>query len=302
MNKRIGVLAILFLVLSGLCACKSTGMEGSCECVVDLKDLPNEFNKLPDSIRENVEISVTIENVVTEKEMKAYLREENDFQETLYLNPGTYRVRYVYVASNALAGLEVEASEEKFEVTGEDGAQVDVFVVNAEEFADWVWSMDATREIVQTDIFSRTVQFEGQLIGLKQITQYVEFSYEKKVGSYDKVEIGNADKGVYITVQNQSKEPADWTECELLGVSFRKNNVIWGQGICLGMDVAEIVHEADGLLGTPDAMAGTVLMGTGYADTTASYISEKSGDKLTLTMESGGDFVKSISYAFEVFE
>lgn len=302
MRRKVGVLAIMLLLLSGLCACGSEGKDGDCECVVELKNLPDEFEKLPENIRKNVEISVSIENVVTEKEVQAYLTEENDFKEVLYLNPGTYRVIYVYAFPSALAELELEASEEKFELTRDEEAEVEVAVVNADAFADWAWSMDATREIVQADVFSQTVQFEGQLIELKQIVQYVEFTYDKQIASYDRVTIKNADKGVSITVQNQGEEPAKWTDCEILEMTFRKNNVIFGQGICLGMNVSEIVHEEEGMLGTPDEMTGTVLMGTGYADTNASYINEKSGDKLTLEIESSGDYVSAINYAFEVFE
>lgn len=302
MRRGLRVLGMALLMVFGLCACGNEGQEGACECVVELVDLPDEFEKLPENIRKNVEISVAIENVVTEKEVQAYLTEENDFQEVLYLNPGTYRVIYVYAFPSALAELEVEASGEKFELTRDEEAEVEVSVVNTEAFADWAWSMDATREIVQADVFSQTVQFEGQLIELKQIVQYVEFTYDNQIASYDRVTIKNADKGVSITVQNQGEEPAKWTDCEILEVTFRKNNVIFGQGICLGMNVSEIVHEEEGLLGTPDEMTGTVLMGTGYADTSASYIHGTSGDKLTLAIESGGEYIRSISYAFEVFE
>ncbi len=302
MKRELRVWAIALLMIFGLCACGQKGQEGACECVVELKDLPDEFEKLPENLRKNVEISVSIENVVTEKSVSAKLTEENDFEETLHLNPGTYRVTYTHVSPGNLIGLKVEASEEKFELEPERDEDVEVTVVNAEEFADWAWSMDATREIVQTSVFSGTVQFEGQLVELKQIAQYVEFEYENQIGSYEKATFGNSEKGVYITVQNQSEEPTGWKDCEILEVSFRKNNVIFGKGICLGMDVTEVVHEDTGLLGVPDAMSGTVLMGAGYADTSASYIQGKSGDKLTLVIESGGDYIRSISYAFEVFE
>lgn len=302
MKRKWKICALLLLLMVGLCACSSEKKEGECECVVELKDIPAEFKMLPENILENIRIRVSVENIVTEKSETVYLTQENEFSETLYFHPGTYRVTGVYVSPSYLAELEVEASEEKFELDRNDDGEVEVFVSNAEAFADWVWSMEATREIVQADAFSRMVQYEGQVIDLKQIAQYVEFSYDSQVPSYDKVTLKNMDKGVYITIQNQTEEPADWTSCEVLEVTFRSNNVIFGQDIRLGMDVTTLVHKEDGILGTPDKMSGTALIGAGYASTKASYIDGASGDILTLEIDSSGDYIRGLTYAFELFE
>lgn len=302
MRRKWIVCSLLLLLLGGLCACGNEKKEGECECVVELKDMPAEFKMLPENILENMRISVSVENIVTEKGATAYLTQENEFSETLYFQPGTYRVTSVYVSPSNLLELDAEASEEKFELDRKNETEVEVFIANAEAFADWAWSMEATREIVQADAFSRMVQYEGQVIDLKQIAQYVEFSYDSQIAAYDKVTLKNVDKGVYITIQNQNEEPASWTSCEIIEVSFRKNNVILGQDIRLGMDVTPLVHKEDGILGTPDKMSGTALIGAGYSTTKASYVDGESGDVLTLEIDSSGDYIRGLTYAFELFE
>ena len=94
----------------------------------------------------------------------------------------------------------------------------------------------------------------------------------------------------------------DWQECELIKVTFKKNNVIWGQGAFVGMDVTKAVHAEKGLYGEPYAMSGTVLAGLGYDRTYVSYLDTMSGDKLTLEIVPDGDYVSGICYELKVFE
>lgn len=295
-------LVFIVLMLSSFCGCAGQAGEGDCKCVVELTGMPDEFEMLDENIRENLRISVRLENLVTEKYVYAYLTQENEFAETLKLQPGTYVVEYVSVIPGALVDLEVEAKQERVELTKEQEATLEIAVVNGGTFTDWAWSMSPSRDIMQADVFSGMVQFEGKMIDLTQITSYVNFEYGEQIRAREKATFGNSEKGVYLTVQNQGDEATDWRNCKILEVSFRKNNVVFSKGVSLGMSASAITHQEKGLLGLPDVMSGTVLVGMGYADTNAGYLDEKTGNKLTLTITPNGDYISQISYAFEVFE
>lgn len=301
MKKGLLLLAVSALVL-GLTGCGSNALEGDCECTVALQNVPKEMEMLDDNLLEIFSIEVELENIYSEKSIEVELTAENDFKEELKLQPGTYLVKYCYASSGNLVPMEVEAKQEKIELTRDNPLTIDVAITNSAEFADWAWNTEPTREILEEDAFSRRVQFEGQLIDVTEIAKYVEFTHEEQVRAYEKVIIGNGEKGITITVQNQNETAANWQDCKLVEVTFRKNNVIWGQGAFVGMEVKEAVHAKEGLYGEPYNMSGTVLAGMGYDSTSVSYLNENSGDKLTLEIVPDGDYISRITYAFEVFE
>ncbi len=301
MKKRQLFLAVSALMF-GLTGCGKHALEGDCECVVSLLEVPKELEMLDENVLEQFVINVELENIYSEKSIDVELTAENDFCEELKLQPGTYLVKYCYAGPGNLVPLKVEAKQEKLELKRDTPLSVDVMITNGAEFADWAWSSEPTREILEENAFSHKVQFEGQLIDVTQITDYVEFTYDNKVGGYDKAAISNGEKGVTIVVQNQSEAPAEWQDCKLVEVSFRKNNVVWGQGAFVGMEVKAAVHAREGLYGAPDDMSGTVLAGLSYDSTYVSYLEENSGDKLTLEIVPGGEYIAGIRYALEVFE
>lgn len=301
MKKRRLFLAVSALML-GLTGCGEHALEGDCECVVSLLEVPKELEMLDENVLEQFVINVELENIYSEKSIDVELTAENDFCKELKLVPGTYLVKYCYAGPHKLVPLEVGAKQEKLELKRDTPLSVDVVITNGEEFADWAWSSEPTREILEENAFSHRVQFEGQLIDVTQITDYVEFTYDNKVGGYDKAVISNEEKGVTIVVQNQSKTAAEWQDCRLAEVSFWKNNVVWGQGAFVGMEVKAAVHAKEGLYGMPDDMSGTVLAGLGYDSTYVSYIEENSGDKLTLEIAPDGEYIAEICYGLEVFE
>ena len=295
------LLAAAALVL-GLTGCGEEALSGDCKCTVSLLDVPKELEMLDENLLKQFEIDVTLENIYVEEAIHVELNAENDFCEVLKLQPGTYVVKYGYAGPDALVPLEVEVKQEKLELTKNNPGEIDVVITNATEFADWVWSMEPAREILEEDAFSRTIQFEGQLIDVAQITEYVEFSYKDKVRGYEKATITNAEKGVTIEVLNPNEDAAEWQDCKVMKVSFSKNNVIWGQGAFIGMDVTKAVHAEKGLYGAPYEMSGTVLAGLGYDSTYVSYLDKMNGDKLTLKIVPDGDYISVISYELEVFE
>lgn len=300
MKKGLLLWAVLILFI-GLTGCGAKALEGDCKCVVALENVPKELDMLDENLLEQFYVKVHMENIYSEKTMTVELNAENDFEAELKLQPGTYKIDYCYAGPTFLVPIEVESKVEKVELTKENTESVQVAITNESDFVDWAWSMNPSREILEAGAFSHKVQFEGQLIDLTEITNYVEFNYDKQVSSYKKATI-SGEKGVAITVLNENDAAANWQDCKLIEVSFGKNNVIWGQGAFIGMDVAKAANAKTGLYGKPASMSGTVLVGLGYADTCVSWLDEKSGDKLTLTIEPGGDYISGITYALEAFE
>ena len=294
-------LSAVFLLMLGLTGCGDNALEGNCKCVVALDNVPKEMDMLDENILEQVYVKVNLENIYSEKDITIELNAENDFQAELKLQPGTYTVNYCYAGPGIIVPIEAECKQEKVELTRENAQTIEITITNESEFADWVWNLNPAREVLETGAFSHKIQFEGKVIDLEQIANYVEFTYDKQVAAYKKASI-SGDKGVSITVLNENDEAADWKDCKLVEVSFDKSNVVWGQGAFIGMDVAEAVNAQEGLYGEPSAMSGTVLYGLGYAETFVSWLDEKSGDRLTLEISPDGDYISGITYDLEVFE
>lgn len=303
MKRKIMFLSMVCFAMIILCSCGKEEKGGDSVCVVELNNMIPEFENMPENVKENIEIIIYIENIVTEKETEAILTRENNFQKKIYLSQGKYRVTSVFLSGGPkLANMELDASREIFSVNKDEISKVEAYITNVEEFTEWLLCMSIKPEIMQTGTFSQRVQFEGNLIELKNIKSYVDFSYDAEIRPYDKITLKNDEKGVSITIQNQSDVATSWENCEIIEVSFDKNNVIFGQGIYIGIDVKDVMHKEKGILGVPDKMFGTVLMGINYDDTEASYIDDISGDKLTFLIRGDGEYISAITYAFEVFE
>ena len=300
--KKASLLLAAWALVLGLTSCGKNELEGECECTVALLDVPKELQMLDENLLEQFEISLELENIYSEKTMDVELTAENDFCQELKLQPGTYLIRYSYAGPKKLIPVEVEVKQEKIELTREKPLAVDVLITNKQEFSDWVWKNTASREILEESAFSREIQFEGQMIDVTRIAEYVAFEQKSKIPPYEREIITNAEKGVTIVVQNTNSESTDWQECELIKITFKKNNVIWGQGAFVGMDVTKAVHAEKGLYGEPYAMSGTVLAGVGYDHTYVSYLDTMNGDKLTLEIAPDGNYISGISYEFKVFE
>ncbi|MBQ7774438.1 MAG: hypothetical protein IJ379_00820 [Lachnospiraceae bacterium] len=301
MKKEKLLLAVLILIF-GMTGCGENALEGDCECVVALENVPKELEMLDENVQEQFYISVVLENIYAQESVKVELNAENDFKEELKLQPGTYLINDCFASAAYLVPVEVEAKQEKIELTKDTPLTVDVAITNQEEVADWVWNGEASREILQADIFSRKVQFEGQMMDVSQIMDYVEFTSENQVRALEKATLHNTEKGVSIVVLNETESDADWKACKLMEVRFTKNNAIWAQGAHVGMSVKKAVHVQEGLYGKPDSMSGTVLMGSGYSNTLASWTDKSTGDKLTLEIIPDGDYISEIIYSMEVFE
>lgn len=304
MGKNYRVFAALFTMILLMTGCGKEGRldEGDCPVEVRLAGLPTGYAELTKDQKEQIEVELLLENMINEKRYTFRLNEDNHFAQDASLNPGTYRVIYCYISGSSAVRMNGEASVETMDISRDTINIISVSVTNQQEFDQWVDQMRADAAILRVEQFSRIIQFEGQIINMEEILDYVEFTHDQKVRAYDKVELGNGEKGVHVTVLNDTDEPADWRDCKVIAVRFTKDNVIFGKGARVKMPAEEILHAEDGLYGTPDSLAGCVLIGAEYDDFDAIYHETRSGDRMTLKVDSFGKHITEITYEFAVFE
>ena len=304
MGKKYRILIALFAMTLLMAGCGNEGKldEGDCPVEVRLTGLPAGYAKLTENQKELVEVTLRLENVINEKEYTFRLNGDNHFAQDASLNPGTYRVVSCYVSGSSAVRMEGEASVKSMDINRETINIISVSITNEAEYNPWVEQMQASAGILRSGQFSRVIQFEGEIIDIDQIADYVDFTHEQQIRAYDKVVLDNGEKGVHVTLLNDSDAPADWKDCKVIGVRFTKDNVIFGGGTRVRMPAEEVLHAEDGLYGTPDDLEGTVLIGTGYGDFDAIYHNTVSGDRMTVKVDSLGNYITEITYEFEVFE
>lgn len=304
MGKKYRILTLLFAVVMLLTGCGREGKldEGDCPVEVRLAGLPTGYAELTEDAKEQVQVTLRLENVVNEKQYTFKLTNDNHFAKDASLNPGKYRVVSCYMSGSGAVRMEVEASVESMDISRDTINIISVSVKNEAEFNQWIEQMRVDPRIMRADQFSRVVQFEGQVFGMEQIMDYVEFDYAQQVRSYGRVELSNAEKGVNVTLLNDTDEPQDWENCRVIGVGFTKDNVIFGKGVRVRMLASQVLHAEDGLYGKPDALEGCVLIGGEYEDFDAIYHDAISGDRMKVKVDSSGDHISGIAYEFEVFE
>ena len=304
MGKRFRILIALFAMALLMAGCGNEGKldEGDCPVEVRLTGLPAGYAKLTEDQKEQVEVTLRLENVINEKQYTFRLNGDNRFAQDASLNPGTYRVLSCYISGSSAVRMEGEASVRSMDITRDTINIISVSVTNEEEYDLWAEQMQASAAILRSGQFSRVIQFEGEIIDMDQIANYVEFAHEQQIRAYDKIVLDNAEKGVHVTLLNDSDEPADWQDCKVIGVRFTKDNVIFGGGARVRMPAEEVLHAEDGRYGTPDDLEGTVLIGAGYGDFDAIYHDTVSGDRMTVKVDSLGNYITEITYEFSVFE
>ena len=295
------LVCILALFLAG---CGKTGKldEGECACLVRLEDIPQEFRMLGDNVQEMLEITVILENITTERQYRFELNTENNFQQNASLNPGVYKV-YRCDDSPYFLNMIIATRQEDLEVGKDKENEFTVYIENLEEFTDLVWDMQPIREVTQLDKFSRQIQWSGQIIDLEHIMDYIEFSSSQEtVKAYEQITMYNADALAWVTLQNQTGQEVSPKECKLIKVTFGKSNVIFGQGVKVGMPVKEIAHAKEGIYGTPDSLTGSILFAAGVDKVGMVYYDKSSGDRLTIESDPEGKFISRIVYEFAAYE
>ena len=304
MGKKFGILMALFTMVILLAGCGHEGKlnEGDCPVEVRLSGLPAGYAELTDDQKSQIEVTLQLENMITEKRYTFRLDEGNHFAQEASLNPGTYHVRSCYISGSSAVRMEGEASVESMDISRDTINILSVNVTNEEEFNRWTAQMRVDPAILGAGQFSRAVQFEGQVISMKQIKDYIDVTYEKEIKSYDKAVISNGAKGVYVTLLNDTNEPAPWQNCKVIGVRFIKDNVIFPKGARIRMPANEVLHARDGFYGIPDGLSGSILIGMNYDDFNVIYQDTVSGDRMTVTVDSFGEYIEEINYEFAVFE
>lgn len=297
----------LFALLPSLllAGCGKTGKldEGDCKCTVSFTDIPKVVSMLEENVQNNLSINVTLKNIVTEKQYDIALNQKNDFQKEISLNPGVYKVYGVYAENTLYNNISVSADVESVQLDRETSSEIHIYVDNEEEFTQHWMSVQPMPEMLLAEKFDGLIQINRQIVDLRSgdsshlISQLnLNLGEATPVRAYDRITLTDSDMGVQITLINTSDQTADWQSCRLLEMYVYKNNVVFPQGVTLGMAPSKICNETTGLYGAPDAFTGSLLYGWGFDDTQAIYRDEITGDSITITL-AGGTIVTGIRYA-----
>lgn len=304
MNRKRSIFIALLTTVLLMAGCGREGRldEGDCPVEIRLAGLPAGYAELTEDQKEKIEVKLQLENETNGKRYTFRLNEDNHFSQEASLKSGTYRVTYCDISGNSAVKMKGEANVESTVISTDTINIISVSVTNEAKFNRWVTQMRPDAGILRAGQFSRIVQFEGEIITLEEIPDYVDFTYDKKIRARDEVVLHNSEKGVYLTLYNDTKESVSWKKCQVVGVRFTKDNVIFGKGARVKMPAEEILHAKDGIYGTPGSLKGCVLIGAEHGGFDAIYLDSISGDRMTVSVDESGGYITEISYDFEVFE
>lgn len=307
--RRIMIKLLFLLTLTTLTACGKSGKldEGNCECVISFVDLPKEFSMLEENIRNNFEVQLTLKNITTEKLYHITLAEKEDFTETVHLHPGTYQVLSVGTNQTSNAGLSLKADVESVVLREDAPAAVRIRIADPAAFTGHWMSVQPMPEMILAEKYDALVQINRQIFDLRAennsaLFDTLDLKYDKDVRAYEKIEVSNQEKGITLTLQNQTDSPANWKDCRVIGINVTKNNAVFPQGVTLGMAPSAVCHETDGVYGAPDKLTGSLLLGWQLDHTYAIYNDPVSGDKLTIDLSVNNSQIHGIRYELALFE
>lgn len=302
-KKLLPTICMLCLALS-MTGCKSYKGdldEGNIACKIALEDIPQELIQMDEKFAGDIEIEVTVENPVTRMYYEFMLTSANGFVQEATLNPGTYEVKAIYTTPFHYE-IDMLANQSELLVGPDKSNYVGVRVVNESKLTQQLSEMTASTEILTQDMFSRKVQWNGQVVDIMALKDMMNFSYNEPVNAYEEVTVGNASEKIAFRVLNETGESAHWRDCTVKGVIFSGCNVVLPQGTANGMAYRDVVHGETGTYGTPEAMTGSILLGLGMESMCAYYNDDVLGDKITVMSDTNGEYVKMIQYDFAVFE
>lgn len=301
--------AILLILLTAFllfgCSKEKTKQVKGTTCTVYLEELPQEYDQLAQSIRDDIVISVSLRNVSSDKRFTCDLTEKNNFRQVLDLIPGTYKIESVYLTDANLAMFEVDTELKSVKIEKNVPFDLPVLIQNADEFINTMTLNKPSEDIIKADLYSRKIQYNGQMIDLNNIQSNMTFAAtsKKKLSHAETMYIGSTSHpGVSLIVQNQTDQNIPADQATVVGVYFFKNNVVLPQGITLGTEIRAIAHAKEGLLGTPNYCTGSPLMRLGLDKTVLVYIDEDSGDRISFYVDPGDSFISGITYEFEKYE
>lgn len=307
-KKQLPLLLCMLMMCALLGGCVKKGRldEGECKCTVSFLNLPKEFTMLEENVRENFAIHVTLRNITTETHYQIELTEDKDFTQELSLHPGVYQVYAVYTNQAANTGMVIDTKEDSITLSPDIHNQLHVYLVNSEEFTQQWMAIQPMPEIRLANKFDGIIQLNRKLINLRTesaaLIQELGVTSDEPVKAYEKIELTNEDLGITITLQNQTDEETDYTNCKVIGINVKKNTVVFPLGVTLGMAPGKICHTETGIYGEPDSFSGSLLYGMGLENTKAIYNDPHSGDRLTIQCSADGRVIHSIQYDLERFE
>lgn len=292
---------ILALTMGG-CGSKTGKLdEGDCKCTIVFSDIPKVVSMLEENVQNNFSIGVTLKNIATEKLYYITLNRENDFRQEISVNSGVYDVYSVHAGHAAYTDISVIADVESVRLSPDTSSEIHIYVNNEEEFTQHWMSVQPMPEMLLAEKFDGLIQINRQIVDLKaeniaDLAAQLNPEEVKPVGAHDTLKVTDTQLGVQLTLINTSDQAAEWQNCQLLELYVYKNNVVFPQGVTLGMAPSTVCHKTDGLYGEPDAFTGSLLYGWGFDDTSVAYTDEETGDTLTLNLSTSGSYIASIRY------
>lgn len=300
--KRFLFLCLLPVLLLTACGNQGKLDEGDCPCKVYFTDIPREFSMLDENLQEDFEIDVTLENLTTEKTYRITLDQENEYSVTAKLNPGVYKVAYIYASLSDYTGISVASKVDQLELTRDSEFEIPIYVDNTAEFTEHWMAIQPMPEMLLADKFSGLIQINRKVIPIEEILPELTISHTTQIAPEEKVQLFDSERRIAVTVQNRSQSNQSWQNCDVLSIRVNQNNVVFPDGVTLGMAPEKICHRTKGLYGEPTKMSGSILFGWDFDNTHAIYLDPISGNKITLDISADGSRIQHITYELAVFE
>lgn len=261
---------------------------------------------LEDNLQEHFAVNVILKNIANDKRYEITLTEKDSFKQEVSLNPGVYQVYSVYASNANSIGISLAANKDSVTLASDSYNSLRIYVDNTEEFTEHWMSIQPMPEMILAEKFDGTIQINRRIFNLRTdsaaLIAELDLNHEGQVAPYGEIEVSDTDKGVTLTLQNQTGSTINWRDCTVTGLYVYKNNVVFPQGVTLGMAPEKICNAKDGLYGEPDSFTGSLLYGLDWDDTSAIYKDSKTGDKLTINLGSGDSAIRSIRYELAKFE
>ncbi len=299
-NLFLSLFLYLFMASISLTACSRQGSlnDGDCKCDVVFTDIPKEFSMLEENLSEHFEIELTLKNTTTETIYEIVLTKENNYSTQVSLPSGTYQVVETNSSMHNYNGITVTANADSVTLSPEVTERISITISDPSAFTEHWMATQPMPEILLADKFSGQIQINRKVISIANIMPELSLSYDTAVKPDEKICLSDLDLGVQVTLVNNSEEEQIWSECEVISITFHNNNVVFPEGITLGMAANEIIHKTEGIYGEPDELSGVPFFEGEIANLSAIYSDPESGDKITITLDSSNSYIESICYEF----
>lgn len=290
LKKSLLVVMMIFTTL--LCGC---GFDSGKEwCEFELKDKPEEFLEICEMYDEEIRIDITLKNVDTEKNSFIILYENDNFYVREKLKPGFYEVESFYSNCELVQGIELD--DEKIVVRENEENHVGVYVTDISKMLENIEDMKNVDEITNVDKFSRKVIYKGELIDIRELLRN-KCTITENVSMGERISRCDMEEDIIYEVINTSNDYREFRDCELRCITFSDKNVVFPQGVMVGMSLEKIVNKEDGLYFEPDDLQGSIWYGLiPEMNMSAVYWDKEGGDEIIIECTPDGKYVRNITY------